>query len=174
MNELEALKLAIEREKGAHRRYSEAAARATDDTANKMFSWLASEEMGHVRILEKEHAAVTESGKWLSEETWASGGDLSQPVERSEFPSLSEVEGELKTDAPEREIINRAIETEKEAISFYANLAEGVSDPDGEAMLKKLSEIEQGHLALLEEEEEWLRKSKTLFPLHRFRLPASE
>lgn len=50
MNELQALNLAIEREKGAHRRYSEAAAQATDEKGKRMFSWLASEEMGHVRI----------------------------------------------------------------------------------------------------------------------------
>jgi len=173
MNELEALNLAIEREKEAHRRYSEAAARATDEKGKKMFSWLASEEMGHVRILEKERAAVKESGKWLAEEAWASGGELSQPIEHSEFPSLSEVKGELDTDAQELEILKVAIEAEKDAASFYAELAETVSDPNGKAMLRKLSEVEKGHRDLLEEEYEWLRRSRQFFPLHRFTLPSS-
>ena len=173
MNELEALNLAIEREKEAHRRYSEAAARTTDGKGKKMFSWLASEEMGHVRILEKERAAVKESGRWLAEQEWASGGELTQPIERSEFPSLSEVKGNLNTDAPELEILKVAIEAEKEAASFYAELAETVSDPNGKAMLQKLSEVEKGHRDLLEEEYEWLRRSRQFFPLHRFTLTSS-
>jgi len=71
MNELEALNLAIERETGAHRFYSEATARFTDAKGRKMFSWLAREEMGHLSILGKECEAVKESGKWLSDEKWA-------------------------------------------------------------------------------------------------------
>jgi rubrerythrin len=173
MNELEALNLAIEREKEAHLRYSEAAERATDGKGKQMFSWLASEEMGHMRILEKERAAVEKSGKWLAEEAWASSGDLSQPIERAEFPSLSEVKGELKTDAPELEILKAAIEAEREAASFYAELAQNISDPNGKAMLNKLSAIETGHLNLLEEEYEWLRRSREFFTVHRFTLPSS-
>ena len=173
MNELEALNLAIEREKEAHRRYGEAAARTTDEKGKKMFSWLASEEMGHVRILERERESVKESGTWLSEEEWASGDELTQPIERSEFPSLSEVKGELDTAAPELEILKQAIEAEKEAASFYAELAEIVSDSNGKAMLTKLSDVEKGHRDLLEEEYEWLRRSRKFFPLHRFTLPSS-
>ena len=94
MNELEALNMAIERENEAHLRYREAAARTTDGKGKKMFSWLASEEMGHVKILEKEREVVKESGRWLTEEEWASGDELTQPIERSEFPSLSEVKGD--------------------------------------------------------------------------------
>jgi hypothetical protein len=39
-------------------------------------------------------------------------------------------------------------------------------------MFEKLSKVEQGHLDLLEEEHEWLRRSKELFTIHRFTLPA--
>lgn len=174
MNELEVLDLAIEREEGAQRFYSEAAAKSTDDKGKKMLSWLAREEMGHSRILEKQLQVVKESGRWLSEEKWASAGDISEPIERSEFPSLSEVKGELKTDAPELEILRAAIEAEKEAASFYADAAEAASDPGGKAMLTKLSEVERGHLELLEEEYRWLSQSKALFTLHRFSLPKPE
>lgn len=173
MNELEALNLAIEREKEAHRRYSEAAALTTDGKGKKMFSWLAREELGHVKILEKEREAVKQSGRWLAEEEWTSGDELTHPIERSEFPSLSEVKGEPTTDAPELEIIKEAIEAEKEAASFYAELAETVSDSSGKAMLTRLSEVEKGHRDLLEEEYEWLRRSREFFPLHRFTLPSS-
>ena len=54
MNIQEALELAIEREKGAHRYYSEAASKSTSAESRKMFAWLASEEMGHLRILQRQ------------------------------------------------------------------------------------------------------------------------
>ena len=145
MNELEALNLAIEREKGAHRLYSKAATSSTDAKAKEMFSWLASEEMGHLNILEKQRDSVKGSGKWLSQEKWASGGEISMPIDRSEFPSLSEVKGSLKTDAPELQVLKEAIDGEKESASFYADITEATSDPNGMAMLKKLSEVERGH-----------------------------
>ena len=97
MNELDALSLAIKREKEAHRYYGDAAARSTNKNGKKMFSWLASEEMGHT-------------------------------------------------------------------------VARSTHDPNGKGMFEKLSKVEQGHLDLLEEEYDWLSKSKSMFTLHRFGL----
>ena len=51
-------------------------------------------------------------------------------------------------------------------------LQKKTTEPDGKAMLEKLSEIEQGHLELLEEEYQWVSKSKSMFTLHRFSAPA--
>lgn len=173
MNEQEALSLAIKREKEAHRYYSDAANKTTSESGKKMFSWLASEEMGHIKILEKQWEKVKEEGMWLSEEGYCSYGDISNPIECTEFPSASEAKGELKEDAPELEILKEAIAAERQATSFYADLAKNTSDPSGKAMLEKLSRVEQGHLDLLEEEHEWLRRSKEFFTVHRFTLPSS-
>ncbi len=43
-------------------------------------------------------------------------------------------------------------------------MAKAVSDPWGKQVLHKLSEIEKGHAALLEEEYEFIRRSKPMFP----------
>lgn len=172
MDAQEALILAIKREKEAHRHYSDAANRTKSESGKKTFSWLASEEMGHIKILEKQWEKVKEDGTWLSEEGYCSYGDISNPVECTEFPSASESKGDLKVDAPEMEILKQAIAAERQATSFYADLAKSTSDPSGKAMFKKLSKVEQGHLDLLEEEYEWLRRSKELFTIHRFTLPA--
>lgn len=170
MDEREALSLAIKREKEAHRYYSDAAAKSTNANGKKMFSWLASEEMGHIEILEKQWEEIKGRGTWLTEEGWCTYGDISHPIECSEFPPSSEAKGELKEDAPELEILKEAIEAEREATSYYADLAKYASDPNGKAMFAKLSRVEQGHLDLLEEEYEWLSKSKSMFTIHRFSL----
>jgi len=170
MNEKEALALAIQREKEARQYYDDAAARSTNDNGRKMLSWLASEELGHIRILEQQLKSVKTSGEWLTEEGWCTYGDISHPIECTELPSSSETRGELKADVPEMEVLRQAMEAERAATKFYADLARNTSDPNGKAMFEKLSKVEQGHLDLLEEEHEWLSKAKSMFTIHRFSL----
>jgi rubrerythrin len=170
MDEQEALALAITREKEAQQYYNEAAARSTNENGRKMFSWLASEELGHIRILEHQLESVKGSGAWLSEEGWCSYGDISHPIECEELPSSAEARGALPEDAPEAEVLRQAIDAERTATTFYADMARNTSDASGKAMFEKLSEVEQGHLDLLEEEHEWLGRSKSMFTLHRFSL----
>lgn len=171
MNELEALGLAIQREKEAHRYYSDAASKSTKESGRKMFSWLASEEIGHVKILEKQLEQVRSERGWLSEDAWCTYGDISHPIECSEFPASAEAKGEAGKDAPELEILKQAIQAERKASAFYSELAGSTSDPNGRSMFEKLSRVEQGHLDLLEEEHEWLSRSRDMFTIHRFKLP---
>lgn len=170
MNEQEALALAIKREREAHQHYSDAAEQSTNANGRKMFSWLASEELGHIRILEQQWENVKGSGSWLSEEGWCAYGDISHPIECSELPSSAEARGELEENAPELEVLKQAVEAERAATKFYAYLARNTSDADGKAMFEKLSRVEQGHLDLLDEEYEWLSKAKSMFTIHRFSL----
>jgi rubrerythrin len=165
VSEIDALRLAIEKERGAHQYYSEAAGRVTNEASKKMFTWLANEEKGHLHLLESQCAAVEQSSEWLAE-------DKTPAIARSEFPSLSEAKDDPRTEVPEMDILSKAIADEREAAQSYAEMAEAVSDPKGKEMLRKLSQIENGHLALLEEEYEFIRRSKPMFPLHRFTLSA--
>ncbi len=171
VTEVDALRLAIEKERGAHQYYSDAAKRATSEASKKMFLWLADEEKGHLQLLESQCAAVEQNGEWFAEDKAPAGCKLSTPIERSEFPNLSETKDEPKPEAPEMDILSRAIADERDAAQSYADMAEAVSDPRGKEMLRKLSQIEHGHLALLEEEYEFIRRSKPMFPIHRFTLP---
>jgi rubrerythrin len=170
MKELDALNLGIERERGAQKFYLEAVSRVRNETSKKMFAWLANEELGHAKTLEKVRTAVQKRKKWLSAEEYSSSGDLSEPITKAEFPKPSEAKGKTKEDIPEMEILSKAIANEQNSISFYDELATDVKDADGKKMLKTLSSIEKGHLELLEEEYEWLRRAKATFPLHRFTL----
>lgn len=173
MNELDALSLAIRREKEAHRYYTDAAAGSTNKNGKKMFSWLASEEAGHIKILEKQWEKAKQGSVWLSEEGWCTYGDIAHPIECTELPSSSEARGRLAEDAPELEVLKAAIEAEREAAAYYAALARSTSDLNGKDMFEKLSKVEQGHLDLLEEEYDWLSKSRSMFTIHRFSLTAS-
>jgi rubrerythrin len=171
MNELEALSLAITREREAHRFYSEAAAKTTNAAGKKMLAWLATEEEGHLKILEQQWEGMNVGGSWLAEEGYCTYGDISHPIECTEFPSSSEARGEVDEGLPELEILAKAIEAEREATAYYADLARNTGDSNGRAMFEKLSRVEQGHLDLLEEEAQYLKHSKDMFTIHRFALP---
>ncbi|MFP3880170.1 MAG: hypothetical protein ACLFVA_04365 [Dehalococcoidia bacterium] len=59
MNELEPLNLALERQQGAHKFYSDAAEKTSSTEGKCMFPWLANEKAGHIRLLEKERSITT-------------------------------------------------------------------------------------------------------------------
>lgn len=170
MDAMDALTVAIQREKEAHKCYSEAATRTTNEAGKKMFTWLAAEEKGHIDILQNQLDHVKGQGKWLSEEGWCSYGDINNPIDCAEFGSSTEVKCDISGDLSELDILQSAISDEKEATEYYDKLAHNTSDPNGKAMLEKLSLIEKGHLDLLKEEYDYLSKAKSLFTLHRFSL----
>ena len=168
MDVLDILNLAIEREERAQLVYSDAADRSASNEGKRVFAWLASEELGHARLLQQQKTAIEQTGAWLPEEQWASSGEVSRPLDRAELPPPSEVVGELAVSDTELNILRQAAVAERDAAAFYADAAEQTADASGKALLSQLAAVERGHQALLEEEHEWLNRSKTMFTIHRF------
>jgi rubrerythrin len=163
---IEALELAIEREKGANKFYRQAADMTKDLNGKKMFKWLAKEELRHLAKLRQQLRSVVDNSRWLE---WRRA---TAPIERTEFPPTSEVTGTAEVGTGERDALRLAIQAEKEAIAFYQEAGDSTPDLHGKAMFKALAREEEGHLALLEEELEWITKSRMYFTLHRFTLRA--
>jgi rubrerythrin len=163
INAVEALKLAIERERGANRFYRKAADMTEDPNGKRTFKWLAKEESRHLAKLRQQLKSVLDN-RWLE---WRRA---TAPIEKTEFPPLSEAAGTAKVGAAERDALRQAIESEREAIAFYKEAENSTPDLHGKAMFKALAREEEGHLALLEEELEWITKSRKYFTLHRFTL----
>lgn len=166
MDAADALKLAIERERGANKFYSRAARSTEDPNGIAMFNWLAKEELRHLAKLRQQLKSVLEGNKWLE---WRR---VTAPIERSEFPPVSEATGTVEVGAGERDALRQAIDSEREAIALYKEAEDSTPDLQGKAMFKALAGEEEGHLALLEEELEWIGQSRKYFTLHRFALSA--
>ncbi|MEE8470772.1 MAG: ferritin family protein [Dehalococcoidia bacterium] len=164
MNAADGLKLAIERERGANKFYREAADRTKDVDGQRMFMWLAKEEARHMAKLRQQLKSVSDSNRWVE---WKRA---TAPVDRTEFPSSSEARGTVSVSASERDALRKAIESEREAVVFYTEAENSTPDLHGKTMFKSLTGEEEGHLALLEEELEWITKSRKYFTLHRFDL----
>ncbi|MFC1935317.1 ferritin family protein [Chloroflexota bacterium] len=161
---VDALSIAIERERGASKFYRQAAGMTEDPNGRRTFQWLAKEESRHLAKLRQQIRSVLGDNGWLEWKRRATA------IEHTEFPPLSEVPDGVKVEAGERDVLRQAIQSEREAIAFYKEAEYSTSDPHGKNMFKGLAKEEEGHLALLEEELEWITKSRQYFTLHRFTL----
>jgi len=162
MKAVDALKLAVERERGANKFYHQAADVAEDPDGKRMFNWLAKEEARHLVKLGQQLKSVLNNNKWLE---WKRA---TAPIDKTEFPSPSEARGTISASVGERDALRQAIKSEQEAIAFYKEAEDSTPDLRGKAMFKSLAREEEGHLALLEEELQWITKSRKYFTLHRF------
>lgn len=164
----EILELAMEREKGGQQFYAQAAATTQDAKGKQMFEWLAREELSHLKHLEEMRQALGGRGKRGKRLA------ISEPLSKGEFPSFPSGGAPVKPDTRELEALRLGIEAEKADINFYAQAAQTATDPDSRELFQKLVQVEQGHLELLEEEYDWLRKSRAYFTIHRFALRGPE
>ena len=166
MKAVDALKLGIERESGANKFYQKAAQATRDQNGKNMFDWLAKEELRHLARLRQQLKSVLDNNKWLE---WKR---VTTPMNKTEFPSISEATGTTTVDASEMDALRQGIKSEKDAIAFYKEAEDSTPDLKGKNMFRALGKEEEGHLSLLEEELQWLTQSRKYFTLHRFALRA--
>jgi len=166
MNPVDALKLGIERERGANKLYRNAAKATRDRNGKNMFDWLAKEELRHLAKLRQQLKSVLDNNKWLE---WKR---VTAPISKTEFPSISEATGTITADAGEMDALRQGIKSEQDAIAFYKEAEDSTPDLRGKNMFRALGKEEEGHLSLLEEELQWLTQSRKYFTVHRFQLRA--
>jgi rubrerythrin len=166
MKATDALKLGIERERGANKFYRTAAESTKDTNGKNMFHWLAKEELRHLAKLRQQLKSVLDNNKWLE---WKRA---TTPINKTEFPSISEATGKITVDASEMDALRQGIKSEQDAIAFYKDAEDSTPDLRGKNMFRALSKEEEGHLSLLEEELQWLTQSRKYFTVHRFTLRA--
>jgi rubrerythrin len=164
-NPLEILDQAIDREKGGHEFYLKAAQKTEDAKGRHLFQWLAQEEMRHFNQFSHQRQSLVEENKWQE------APPPVPPLDRSSFPPISEAAGEVQAATGEMEVLNMAIQAERDSIALYTHGAQEASDPEAKKLFSSLAAEEQGHLDLLEAEQEFLRRARTYFTLHRFEIP---
>ena len=164
---LQALDMAIERERGGNKFYLESADKTADSKGKHMFQWLAKEELKHLQWVEQQRQALIQGRKWQK----VTG--LDEPlIKKSDFPELAESSGTVKPNTGELDALRLGMQAEKDSIALYTKAGQETADAEGKAMFARLVQDEQTHLDILEEEYEWLRQSSGYFTLHRFQLPA--
>jgi len=148
-----ALKTAIEYEKRVVATYTEALEATSDPAGKRVFALLQREERDHVAYIESKLAAYLKEGALSSEDLGTQLPD-SEKI-RSAAKNLKEALGEPEFKG-ELDMLKRAQAVELETSEFYHRMVDELPD-QGRAFFRRFVEIEDGHVALVEAEIEYLQ-----------------
>lgn len=141
-----ALAAAIEAEKVSLEGYLHYAWRTRDAGGRGMFIRLAGDEFDHMRLLERQQAALVKSGDWLPV-------SLPPSLIESLVPRLSEAAIRVRGESGQNDVeaLRTALALENAAVRVYSGLA---ADATGQVRLLfgRLAEMEQSHVALVQAE----------------------
>ena len=149
---LAALQMAIQTEIDGYSFYQKFATQTEDPEARLMFERLARDEVMHLEFLRNVKAMLEESGEWAEYK-----GMPLPPVEGAPIFSRERVEQNVVAYTSDLSALRVAYLIEKDAADFYRRAAQETDDPNGKRIYLDLVRMEEGHLALLQGEYDFLR-----------------
>lgn len=149
---LAALQMAIQTEIDGHSFYERFAEQTEDPDARVMFERLAQDEVMHLELLRNVKAMLEQSGEWAEYK-----GLPSSTAEGAPIFSRERVEQNVVAYTSDLSALRVAYLIEKDAVDFYRRAAQEIDDPNGKRMYLDLVRMEEGHLALLQGEYDFLR-----------------
>lgn len=159
----EAIKMAIDYEIKVRDSYLNSIDDIADETGQRVFKVLGEEEQGHVDYLEDR----------LKE--WQSTGKVSTTKLETVVPPQDIIDkGVQRLDdhlderdyGTEREMLRKAIALERETSDFYHKMVDDLGK-DGE-LFSRFLEIEDGHLAIVQAELDYLMRTGNYFDFQEF------
>jgi rubrerythrin len=145
----EVILAAMEVEKNGHRFYSTMAGKAKHELAKEVFSWLAQDEVEHLRRLKDLEAKYEEGAFWEHEEEFL---PYLQRFRDSEiFPSAERLETILQKDEFDLEALDLAIEAEDKFAAYFQKAADNAKTDDGKEVFRWLAAEECRHAVVLRE-----------------------
>ncbi len=141
--------MAIRIEENGTTFYSLAAARAADTVARDLFLDLAAMEEGHVRAFKTLRSDLSYS---LSPVIWDPEGLAESYLQAAADTHIFTVEAaddRLKKDMSAQEVLETALQFEKDSVAFFAGMKEILPDADGKAEIDKLIKAEMDHIRML-------------------------
>lgn len=161
----QAIKTSIEYETRVRDAYLNNLDAIKDSTGRRVFEVLGKEEQGHIDFLQ---AKLTE---------WQKTGKVSPTSLETVVPARERIEagvrklGETMSErdyGTEREMLRKALVMEQDTSDFYRKLVSEMGD-DG-ALFERFLEIEDGHVAIVQAELDYLNKTGTFFDFQEFNL----
>jgi rubrerythrin len=166
----EAIKTAIQFEKKVHATYLDAAKRASDETAKRVFTTLAQEEMGHVSYLESRLGEWQRSAQ-LSADRLQTVLPSAERVKAGLARLRSQVAGRKGNHESELVSLRKALVAEEETSGFYRRMISELP-PEGQDLFSRFQEIEDGHSAIVLAEIDYVNRMGFWFDLKEFDLEA--
>jgi len=160
-----AIKMAIDYETRVRDAYLNSVDDIADEAGQRVFRVLGEEEQGHIDYLRER----------LDE--WKSDGKVSMARLETMVPPAHVIEeGVKKLDdhlserdfGTEREMLRKAVALERETSDFYHKMARDLGE-EGQ-LFNRFLEIEDGHLAIVQAELNYLMRTGTYFDFQEFNL----
>jgi len=169
MNLEQAITTALEYEARVHQTYAEAVETADHQVAKRVFSTLCDEELGHIKYLRERLDEWRSTGKI----TVAKLDTVLVPksvIETRAAKLRENLSGDQRASrGPELESLNRALEVERETSAFYKQMV-ATLDSDGKRLFERFVEIEEGHVAIVQAEMDFVSGSGFWFDTAEFSL----
>ena len=164
MNLEEAIKTAIEYETRIHDLYKEAVEKSSDLAGRRVFEALRKDEQHHVEYL-KDRLDLWLEAKQLSVENLESIIPSKEKITKA----LKRLKTRMDRDdrKNEKQMLSKALKVEIETSNFYKKM---VAEMDGPAqkMFARFLEIEDGHVAIVEAELDYISKTGFWFDSKEF------
>jgi rubrerythrin len=141
--------MAIRIEENGSNFYSLAAARAANPTARDLFRDLAAMEEGHVRAFKTLRSELSNS---LSPLVWDPEGLAESYLQAAADTHIFTVEAaneRLEKDMSAQQVLETAMQFEKDSVAFFVGMKEILPDPNGKAEIDKLIKAEMDHIRML-------------------------
>lgn len=165
-----AIKTAIQFESRVKEVYKTASEQIQDPVGKRVFEALAEEEQGHLEYLE------------YKLEEWQDTGSLSPTKLATKIPSRKSIENETqkigekvhshdedRSKNTELKMLNNALEVEIETGNFYKKMVKELPK-QGQELFARFVEIEEGHLAIVQAEIDYISGPGYWFDFREFDL----
>ena len=160
----EAIKTAIDFETQVRQVYRDAAERASDPVGERIFKVLAEEEQGHLEYLRSKLDEWKKSGTLTAERL-----DTVIPSRERISKGISALEARRPGDerGGELQMLSRALDVEAKTSEFYKRMVKELPQ-EGKKLFAHFVEIEEGHLAIVRAEIDYLSKTGYWFDFKEF------
>jgi len=145
----EVIRAAMEVEKKGHRFYAAMVEKARSPLAREIFSWLAQDEVQHLRTLENLVPKYEEGAFWENEEEFLPY--LRRFSDREIFPSPERVELVLQGEDADIAALDLAIEAEEKFAEYFHKARQNARTAEGQEAFAWLAAEEDRHAVSLRE-----------------------
>jgi len=145
----EVIRAAMEVEKNGHRFYAAMVQKAKSQLAKEIFTWLAQDEVQHLKTLEKLVPKYEEGAFWEDEEQFLPY--LRRFADREIFPSPERLETVLQREDSDLEALDLAIEAEEKFAEYFHIAERNARTTEGKEAFAWLAGEEDRHAAILKE-----------------------
>jgi rubrerythrin len=165
MNDIEALRTAVEMEKESLNRYLLFARKTRDVSGKNMFIRLATDEFTHMDMLNRVMESMIEQRGWIRVEIDRSEIEKVVPELRKQDVRIRTTEGLDEVSA-----LETALELEDRGIKYYSEQGKRAESEDARRMYRRLEEMEKAHYGLIMSELDYIKNTGFWFGIREFSL----